>query len=76
MPWLLCAFVGSLPLELALRVWDAAIVAGTEALPRVAAAIIASRAPAAAAAGETARAPNAAARVFRFFLLLTTTCII
>ena len=56
LPWLMTAYVGTVSLELALRVWDATLIAGQETLLRVAFALLDSMAPAAAAARDEAAA--------------------
>ena len=56
LPWLMTAYVGTVSLELALRVWDATLIAGQETLLRVAFALLDHMAPAAAAARDEAAA--------------------
>ena len=53
LPWLMCAFVGAVPLELTLRLWDLLALNGLEPLLQVAATLLLDAADAAAAAGRT-----------------------
>jgi ankyrin repeat protein len=58
LPWLMTAFVGTAPLELALRIWDAMLLAGQESLLRCAFVLLDERADAAAAARDDCAAAD------------------
>jgi hypothetical protein len=58
LPWLMTAFVGTVPLELALRIWDAMLLAGQESLLRCAFVLLDERADAAAAARDDCAAAD------------------
>jgi hypothetical protein len=66
LPWLMTAFVGTVPLELALRVWDATLITGQEAMLRVAFALLDGVAAAATSARDEAAAAGVLATAAGF----------